>query len=69
MDDKTTYTIVKNMAANSIFACAPETIIKKHEDAIYELDAIDDWTFAVMLLREWADYTRKLEEEHQRFER
>ena len=42
---------------------------KKHEIAIYEGDTVDDWTSAVMLLREWADYTRQLEEERQRFNR
>ena len=62
MNEMTTYTMVKSMAASSIFACAPEFLIKKHEAAIYE-GAIDDWTSAVMLLREWADYTRNLEQE------
>lgn len=62
MNEMTTYTMVKSMAASSIFACAPEFLIKKHEAAIYEGDTIDDWTSAVMLLREWADYTRQLEE-------
>lgn len=61
MNEMTTYTMVKSMAASSIFACAPEFLIKKHETAIYE-GAIDDWTSAVMLLREWADYTRDLEQ-------
>ena len=64
MNEMTTYTMVKSMAASSIFACAPEFLIKKHEAEIFEIDAIDDWTSAVMLLREWADYTRQLEEEH-----
>lgn len=61
MNEMTTYTMVKSMAASSIFACAPEFLIKKHEAAIYE-GAIDDWASAVMLLREWADYTRNLEQ-------
>ena len=61
MNEMTTYTMVKSMAASSIFACAPEALIKKHEAAIYEGSTIDDWTSAVMLLREWANYTRELE--------
>lgn len=68
MNEMTIYTTVKNMAASSIFACAPEFLIKKHETAIFEGNLIDDWTSAVMLLREWADYTRQLEEERQRFD-
>lgn len=62
MNEMTTYTMVKSMAASSIFACAPESLIKKHGAEIFEGDVIDDWTSAVMLLREWADYTRDLEQ-------
>lgn len=66
MNEMTTYTMVKSMAASSIFACAPESLIKEHIVEIFERDAVDDWTSAVMLLRGWADYTKKLEEENER---
>ena len=67
--DKLQYASIKNMAASSIFTCAPETLIKKHEAAIWEGTGVDDWTAAIMLLREWADYTRNLEEAAKRGER
>lgn len=67
--DKLQYASIKSMAASSIFACAPENLIKKHESAIWEGTGVDDWTAAIMLLREWADYTRNLEEATKRGER
>ena len=67
--DNLQYTSIKNMAASSIFACAPEELIKRHESAIWDGTGVDDWTAAVMILREWADYTRNLEETIKRGER
>lgn len=67
--DKLQYASIKSMAASAIFACAPETLIKKHEFAIWEDTGVDNWIAAIMLLREWADYTRNLEETVKRGER
>lgn len=67
--DASQFALIKNMAASSIFACAPETLIKRHESAIWEGTGVDDWTAAIMLLREWADYTKNLEEAVKRGER